>query len=65
LHRAGLSLNGLAQILEVLGHKGIVSKNIYTIPMVQNPTGSIMPRGRREDLLDLTRNQGVPRRSVA
>jgi 2-aminoadipate transaminase len=56
----GLKIDGLAQILEDLGRKGIRPKYVYTIPTVQNPTGSILPRRRREELLALTRKHGVP-----
>ena len=56
----GLKIDGLAQIIEDLGRKGIRPKYVYTIPTVQNPTGSILPRGRREALLALTRKHGVP-----
>ena len=56
----GLRIDALARIIEDLGRKSIVPKYIYTIPTVQNPTGSILPRERREELLALTRKQGVP-----
>ena len=56
----GLKIDGLAQIIEDLGRKRIRPKYVYTIPTVQNPTGSILPRGRREALLALTRKHGVP-----
>ena len=35
-------------------------KYIYTIPTVQNPTGTIMPEPRRAELLKLSQNYGVP-----
>ena len=56
----GLKIDGLARIFEDLGRKGIRPKYVYTIPTVQNPTGSILPRERREALLALTRKHGVP-----
>jgi 2-aminoadipate transaminase len=56
----GLKIDGLAKILEDLGRKGIPPKYVYTIPTVQNPTGSILPHQRREELLALTRKHGVP-----
>jgi len=56
----GLTIDGLARIIEDLGRKGIRPKYVYTIPTVQNPTGSILPRDRREALLALTREHGVP-----
>ena len=56
----GLKIDGLARIFEDLGRKGVRPKYVYTIPTVQNPTGSILPRERREALLALTRKHGVP-----
>src|SRR5436190_1313018 len=56
----GLKIDALARILEDLGRKGIRPKYVYTIPTVQNPTGSILPPQRREELLALTRKYGVP-----
>ena len=56
----GLKIDALGQILEDLSRKGTRAKYVYTIPTVQNPTGSILPRQRREELLALTRKHGVP-----
>ena len=56
----GLKIDGLARIFQDLERKGIRPKYVYTIPTVQNPTGSILPRQRREALLALTRKHGVP-----
>src|SRR5207237_7133944 len=56
----GLRIDALARILDDLKCKGTVPKYIYTIPTIQNPTGSILPRERREQLLALTRKHGVP-----
>ena len=56
----GLKIDALGRIFEDLGRKRIVPKYVYTIPTVQNPTGSILPRERREALLALTRKHGVP-----
>jgi 2-aminoadipate transaminase len=55
----GLRIDALGQILDDLGRKGIVPKFIYTIPTVQNPTGSILPVERREGLLALAKKHGV------
>jgi 2-aminoadipate transaminase len=60
LDEEGLKIDGLARIFEDLGRNGIRPKYVYTIPTVQNPTGSILPRRRREALLALTRQHGVP-----
>jgi 2-aminoadipate transaminase len=56
----GLTIDGLDRIIEDLGRTGIRPKYVYTIPTVQNPTGSILPSQRRETLLALTRKHGVP-----
>jgi 2-aminoadipate transaminase len=56
----GLRIDALGQLLDDLGDKGIVPKFIYTIPTVQNPTGSIMPVERRRALLALAKQHGVP-----
>ncbi|HEV2099988.1 MAG TPA: PLP-dependent aminotransferase family protein [Stellaceae bacterium] len=55
----GLRIDALGQILDDLKKKGIVPKFIYTIPTVQNPTGSILPVERREALLALAKKHGV------
>jgi 2-aminoadipate transaminase len=60
LDAEGLRIDALARILEDLGRKGIVPKYIYTIPTIQNPTGSILPVERREALLALAKKHGVP-----
>jgi 2-aminoadipate transaminase len=56
----GIRIDALANILEDLGRNGIVPKLIYTIPTIQNPTGSILPLERRRALLALARKHGVP-----
>jgi 2-aminoadipate transaminase len=56
----GLRIDALDRILEDLRRKRVVPKFIYTIPTVQNPTGSIMPVERRAALLDLARRHEVP-----
>ena len=49
-----------AATLAELRGRGIRPKYIYTIPTVQNPTGTIMPDARRSELLTLSREYGVP-----
>jgi 2-aminoadipate transaminase len=56
----GMRIDALANILADLGRNGIVPKLIYTIPTIQNPTGSILPLERRRALLALARKHGVP-----
>jgi 2-aminoadipate transaminase len=60
LDRDGLRLDALAAALDDLKTKGITPKYIYTIPTVQNPTGTIMGLERRVGLLTLARTYGVP-----
>ena len=56
----GLRMDALARALSDLKASGIRPKYIYTIPTVQNPTGSIMPEARRAELLRLSEAYGVP-----
>jgi 2-aminoadipate transaminase len=60
LDGGGLRLDHLANGLEDLQRRGIRPKYLYTIPTVQNPTGTIMSEERRRELLRLTRAHGVP-----
>src|SRR5206468_5418556 len=43
LDQDGMRMDALAAVLSELKARGIRPKYIYTIPTVQNPTGSIMP----------------------
>lgn len=54
----GLKTDDLAKILAELKSKGVTPKYLYTIPTVQNPTGSILPLDRREALVSLAREHG-------
>jgi 2-aminoadipate transaminase len=60
LDENGMRMDALAAALAGLKAKGIAPKYIYTIPTVQNPTGSIMPETRRAELLKLSQQYGVP-----
>jgi 2-aminoadipate transaminase len=60
LDRDGMRIDALAAALDDLKRKGIRPKYIYTIPTVQNPTGTIMPLARRHELLKLAAAHGVP-----
>ena len=51
----GMRLDALERTLE----RGGVSL-VYTIPTYQNPTGAVMPAGRRRELVRLARRHGVP-----
>ena len=56
----GMRMDALSAALDDLKQRGIKAKYIYTIPTVQNPTGTIMPLARREQLLKLAQAHGVP-----
>ena len=56
----GVVIEALEAILDDLSSRGIRPKYLYTIPTVQNPTATIMSKGRREALLALTTARGVP-----
>jgi 2-aminoadipate transaminase len=60
LDREGLRLDALAAALDDLKGRNIRPKYIYTIPTVQNPTGTIMGEERRRELLALAQAHGVP-----
>ena len=55
----GMRMDALGAKLEELKGKGITPKYIYTIPTVQNPTGSIMPEARRKEMIALARQYGT------
>src|SRR5436190_18362356 len=56
----GMRMDALEAALADLKRRGITPKYIYTIPTVQNPTGTIMPETRRAELLKLSQQYGVP-----
>jgi len=60
LDRDGMRMDALSNALNDLKRKGVRPKFIYTIPTVQNPTGTIMPVERREEMLRLSKLHGVP-----
>jgi 2-aminoadipate transaminase len=60
LDREGMRIDAAAAALEDLKRRGVRPKYIYTIPTVQNPTGTIMGQHRRLDLLRLSDDYNVP-----
>jgi 2-aminoadipate transaminase len=60
LDSGGLRLDLLGNALVDLKRRGIRPKYLYTIPTVQNPTGTIMSEERRVELLRLSQAHGVP-----
>jgi 2-aminoadipate transaminase len=60
LDGGGMRMDALAAALDELKRRGIRAKYIYTIPTVQNPTGTIMDEARRAELLRLAESHDVP-----
>ncbi len=60
LDEGGMRMDVLEAALKELKSRGVQPKFIYTIPTVQNPTGTILSAGRRETLLKLAEDYGVP-----
>ncbi|MEQ8369300.1 MAG: PLP-dependent aminotransferase family protein [Alphaproteobacteria bacterium] len=53
LDQDGLNMAALAGLLERMQSDGTRPRFLYTIPTVQNPTGSVLPLDRRHELLRL------------
>jgi 2-aminoadipate transaminase len=60
LDRLGMRMEHLASVLEGLKAKDIRPKFLYTIPTVQNPTGTVLPTERRQELLRLAAAYDIP-----
>jgi 2-aminoadipate transaminase len=60
LDRDGMRMDALAAALDDLKRRNVRAKYIYTVPTVQNPTGTILTLERREELLRLAAKHGVP-----
>ena len=56
----GMRIDALAAALDDLKRRGVRPKYIYTIPTVQNPTGTILSEARRLEMLRLASEYGVP-----
>ena len=56
----GMNIAQLDQVLADLKSKGSQAKYIYTIPTIQNPSGTIMSVEKRQKMLNLARKYGVP-----
>src|ERR1700712_4980591 len=54
----GMRMDALAAALAEQRRRGVHPKYIYTIPTVQNPTGTIMGEERRLELLKLSEDYG-------
>jgi len=60
LDEGGLRIDALGEALAELKSRNVRPKFIYTIPTVQNPTGTILSEERRIALLKLADTYGVP-----
>jgi 2-aminoadipate transaminase len=60
LDKGGMRMDVLECALAELKAHNIRAKYIYTIPTVQNPTGTILDEGRRATMLKLAEHYGVP-----
>jgi 2-aminoadipate transaminase len=60
LDDGGMRMDALANTLADLKSRGVRPKFIYTVPTVQNPTATIMSEARRNELLKLAEQYGVP-----
>ncbi len=60
LDHGGIRIDALEASLAELAAQDIKPRFIYTIPTIQNPTGSILPLDRRYQLLALAEQHGVP-----
>ena len=56
----GIRMDHLENILKELKTNGVRPKYIYTIPTLQNPTGTVMTMERRYQLLSLSEKYEVP-----
>jgi 2-aminoadipate transaminase len=60
LDEDGMRMDALATALADLRQRGIMPKYIYTIPTLQNPTGTVMSLARRREMLRLSQEYSVP-----
>jgi 2-aminoadipate transaminase len=60
LEADGMNMDELESVLVRLESENIKPRYIYTIPTIQNPTGTIMSVGKRKRLLALSSRFGIP-----
>ena len=60
LDGGGMRMDALEAALADLKTKNVRPKFIYTIPTVQNPTATVLDIARREEMLRLAEDYGVP-----
>ncbi|MGI9498859.1 MAG: PLP-dependent aminotransferase family protein [Geminicoccaceae bacterium] len=56
----GMRMDCLASVLDDLKARAVRPKFLYTIPTVQNPTGTVLPRERRLEMLRLAAVHDLP-----
>lgn len=56
----GIIPDALEELIVRLTREGRSPKYLYTIPEFQNPTGSVMPRSRREQVLEICHRYSMP-----
>ncbi|MBT7663418.1 MAG: PLP-dependent aminotransferase family protein, partial [Rhodospirillaceae bacterium] len=56
----GMKMDALEDVLAAQKAAGAMAKYIYTIPTVQNPSATVMSLPRRQKMLDLAREYGIP-----
>ena len=59
LDEHGMRMDALSNALDDLQRKGVRPKYIYTIATVQNPTATVLPVERRQEMLRLAHGHGV------
>ena len=59
LDEGGMRMDALDATLADLAARGVKPKYVYTIPTVQNPTGTVMSRERRLEMLEIARRHQV------
>ncbi len=60
LDKKGMRMDALERALSDLAARGRKPKYIFTIPTIQNPTGTVMPIERRRKMLALAKQYDVP-----
>lgn len=60
LDRGGIRIDALRSVLVSLKSRDVTPRYIYTIPTIQNPTGTVLSLERRRELLELAREHGTP-----
>ena len=56
----GMDIEKLKKSLKSLKDKNILPRYIYTIPTIQNPTGTVMSIKKRLDLINLSKEYNIP-----